>query len=443
MSADDGPSGNGNPYLGRSLDAVLKDRLRDLGLRNQDELTVMAKHRDPYRMEKYRAQAEWFGEQVAKVPHLPIHVRGLHYAAIDVPKPDGTIYTNTLKNSEWLGDQPAKAGRWLGVVPFTAIIDAKNDAPAIVYWQLPEPEVVLKVGTVSILPPDDLAPRAALEDFRGTQRYKLVVFAEKSAVAPVVGPIARRYGADAYFEAGEISDTHVYDIAARGAADGRTTVVFTFTDADPAGYWMPCVLARKLQALKENWFPDLSFRVQPVGLLPDQVKAIDAANPDDPLPSSPLKDGETRAGAWEAKFGIQQVELDAIATLRPKVLERIAAAGMRPFFDASLARRVFNARREWERVAQAALQEQLGDELLAQIRDDVEAKIADLKGLAAEVNKQLWVSTARVDLPPMPEIPDPVLGNGVPSPLVTSDLDYVDLTLALKARGAYSKGVTS
>jgi hypothetical protein len=429
---------NSNPYLGHSLDGILREHLITLGLRNMDELTVMAKHRDPYRQQKYQAQAEWFARQVAKVPHLPIHVRGLHYAAIGDLKPDLSPYRNTERDYAWMQDQPAKAGRWLGTVPFSAIVDQKNDPPRIAYHQPPaEPEAWIGVGGVRVSVPEDLAPEAILEEFRGTQPYRLVVFAEKSAVAAVVGPIARRYGADTYFEGGEISDTHLYDIAARGAADGRETVVFTFTDADPAGYWMPCVVARKLQALRENWFPEFSFRVQPVGLLPEQVEAINAAG--DPLPSSPLKEGEKRAGAWEEKFGIQQVELDAIATLRPDVLKRIATTGMRPFFDASLARRVWAARREWEKVAQAALEEQLGEEQLERIRAEAEEKVAELKDLAAEIDKKLMISTRGLELPVVPAVPDPVLRNGTPSPLVTSEMGFVDLTLALKARGAYAK----
>jgi hypothetical protein len=429
---------NGNPYLGHNLDELLKSELRALGLRNQDALTVMAKHRDPFRLEKYRPEAEWFAAQVAKVPQLPIHVRGCHYAAIGSTKPDGTTYANTDANAQWIGDRPAKAGRWLGTVPFEAIYDRKNDAPRIIHFDPVDPRPVIRVADVELYLPDDLAPRAALDDFRGTQECKLVVFVEKGAPSSILLPIAERFGCDAYISDGEISDTLVYDIAARGAADGRHVVIFTLSDCDPAGYWMPSTIGRKLQALRHNWFPGLSFEIQPLGLLPKQVEAINAADPSNPLPSSPLKEGEKRADAWTETFGIAQVELDAIV-LRPAVLRKLITDGMAPFFDPSLDRRVSEVRLEWEQHAQAALEEQLGEDVLDRLRAEVEAKVEEVAELVEEINGQLWVPTDGIALPDIPAIPEPV-ANGTPSPLASSDWGYVGLTRALQARAAYAKG---
>ena len=88
---------------------------------------------------------------------------------------------------------------------------------------------------------------------------------------------------------GQISDTYLHQIARDAAADGRPLVVFTFSDCDPAGYWdMPTAIGRKLQALKDLLFPTLEFKVVHAGLSPDQARDRD-------LPSSPLKEGESRA----------------------------------------------------------------------------------------------------------------------------------------------------
>src|SRR5687768_16511619 len=46
----------------------------------------------------------------------PVHVRGLHYAAIDTRLPNGAPYTNTEVSYAWMQDKPAKASRWLGLV---------------------------------------------------------------------------------------------------------------------------------------------------------------------------------------------------------------------------------------------------------------------------------------------------------------------------------------
>jgi hypothetical protein len=313
---------NGTP----SLHALLLERMAEAGLRNQTAMTVMAPHRDPYRMEKYRPEAEWLAESMERIDHRPVHIRGLHYAALGTELPNGTPYTNTEKAYEWMQNQPAKAARWLGLVPWTDIIDKKNDAPEVERFEPPDPTPHIQVAGVEIMFPADLAPTVQLDDFRAVQPFKLVIFAEKAAVAHVVLPLAERYGADTYLMAGEISDTHLHDMAAVGAEDGRPMMVLTLSDADPAGYWMPSTIAYKLGAHRDGWFPDLRFEVHPIGFLPEQVHAINSVN-GTPLPSSPLKEREKRAGAWERTFGIQQVELDAIATLRPDVLKKLVRDG--------------------------------------------------------------------------------------------------------------------
>jgi hypothetical protein len=65
--------------------------------------------------------------------------------------------------------------------------------------------------------------------------------------------------------------------------------MFTLSDCDPAGHQMPISIARKLQAFKDQFFPDLEFEVVPVALTPQQVEA-------EGLPSAPMKEGEKRSG---------------------------------------------------------------------------------------------------------------------------------------------------
>jgi hypothetical protein len=420
-----------------SLNTLLLERMAAAGIRSQKAATVMAPHRDPYRMEKYRPEAEWLAESIRRIEHRPVHVRGLHYAAIDTRLPTGNPYTNTEKSYEWMQDKPAKAARWLGLVPWTDIIDKKNDEPRVSRFEAPEPQPCIQLGSVEVEFPDDLAPTVWLSDYHAVQRFKLVIFAEKAAVEHVVAPLAERYGCDTYLMAGEISDTHLYRMAEVGAEDGRPMIVLTLSDADPAGYWMPSTIAYKLAALRDGWFPGLRFEVHPIGFLPEQVHAINANSPRC-LPSSPLKDGERRGGAWEQKFGIQQVELDAIATLRPDVLRTIVRDGIRSFYDDGLEDRVRAARGEWEVAAQAALEEQLGRDVLDRMRADAEAKLAGLCDLVDDLNHALWIDTARFLLPDPPPIPEPS-ANGVPSPLASSAMEFAEFIERLKARAAYAK----
>ena len=185
-----------------------------MGIRSQRAATIMAPHRDPYRMEKYRPEAEWLAASMERIENLPVHVRGIHYAAIGTKLPNGMPYMNLDANYVWLQDKPAQAARWLRVVPFTSIIDRKNDEPQIFRFERPHPERRILLGDIQLEIPDDLAPEVSLADFRGVQAYRVVLVSEKTAVVHVVKPIAERLGIDLYLETGEISNTHLHDMAA-------------------------------------------------------------------------------------------------------------------------------------------------------------------------------------------------------------------------------------
>ena len=418
------------------LNELLKQRMAEAGVKNQTAMTVMAPHRDPYRMEQHRPAAEWFTERMARIPYRPVHARGLHYSSLGTEKPDGSPYTNTDANETWM-NTASKAARWLGLMPWTDFHDKKNDAPTVTRFETPDPKPAILLGEVEISFPDDLAPEASLHDFRGIQPFKLVVLSEKAAVEHVLTPIAERYGIDVYVMGGEISDTHIHGMAEVGAEDGRPMRVLTLSDADPAGYWMPATIAYKLQAFKDGWFPDLDFEVHTVALSPTQVNEINRNG--SPLPGSPLKDGEKRAGAWEKAFGIEQVELDAIATLRPDVLRDMIRASVKPFYDSGLDDRVRATRREWEQAAQAVLEDQLGPDVLREMRVDAEAKLDGLQQQVDDLNEALWIDAGRFVLPDQPEIPAANV-NGSPSPLAGSGMGFAELVERLKARAAYSKG---
>jgi hypothetical protein len=56
---------------------------------------------------------------------------------------------------------------------------------------------------------------------------------------------------------------------------------------------------------------------------------------------------------------VEQTEIDALATLRPRDLEEIVTNAIGPYYDASLAARVAEAEREWQAAAQRALNDQI------------------------------------------------------------------------------------
>ena len=269
-------------------------------------------------------------------------------------KPDGEVYRNTDDDWMWLSEIAGKAARWLGYIPFERIIDNRNAEPIIHRKARVTPEAFVSIGLdVTIPDADDIEPMAD----RGTDsRQGKPTTSSSSARRLALRTFSSRsredMQADLYLPTGEISDTLVHLMAKDADDDGRPMVMFTLADCDPAGRQMPVSIARKLQALRDLLFPELQFEVVPVALTPDQVGELG-------LPSTPLKETEKRADRWREAFGVEQTEIDALATLRPDVLREIVERAFDPYFDRDLKKRVALAKDEWAEEAQDALDEQI------------------------------------------------------------------------------------
>ena len=189
--------------------------------------------------------------------------------------------------------------------------------------------------------------------------------------------------------------------------DGRPLVVFTVSDCDPAGHQMPVSIARKLQALRDLLFPSLRFEVVQAALTVEQVRDLD-------LPSTPLKETEKRADKWRAAFGVEQTEIDALATLRPDALREIVDRAFDPYFDRTLRARVSEAEEEWLVAAQAAMSEQIDDDLLSDLREQAAERLNELREEIDRINSQLHLAAAdHVTLPEI-EVPEPELDDDAP-----------------------------
>jgi hypothetical protein len=297
------------------LDAVIAERGCSL-----KDLTVLATQNDPFRVDtpaRHR-DGEWLAITARELGlgDRQIHLRGLHYMVLGRTKPDGTEYANTDADWLWLQGDCAKAARWLDYIPWGQIADQRNSPPEVREFEPPIPGAYLSTE-LHIEIPYDITPTLYTDDFRGTQPNKLVLFGEKSSLADVLSPIARDYEADLYLPTGEISDTLMHRMARVAALDGRPMVVLCFSDADPAGWQMPVSIGRKLQAFK-TLFPGMpEFAMYRVALTPQQVGEFG-------LPSTPLKDTEKRADRWRAAWGVEQTEIDALASLRPELLDQVA-----------------------------------------------------------------------------------------------------------------------
>ena len=245
----------------------------------------------------------------------------------------------------------------------------------------------------------------------------------------MLGSLAHGYDADLYLPSGELSDTQIHRMAKVGAEDGREMAVLVFADCDPAGYQMLVSIGHKLRALKESLYPSLSFRVLAPALTVEQVKEL-------ALPSTPLKETELRAEGWRERYGVEQTEIDALATLRPNMLREIVHEAVEPFFDSTLARRTDEARREWQSQAQARFDEQVNPEWLAELRARAELDLEALREKLQQI--EVGIDDLGVKLPAF-RVPEPVAGDLEPPALVSSDMSLLDAIRALRARKRYAE----
>jgi hypothetical protein len=426
---------NGHGVLRRVLEAAYEEY--DY---SRADLTVLSVRVDPYRLDTDAGHRDgaWAAKQLnaAFGKNRRTHWRGLHYAIVargNVRKPDGEFYRNTDSDWEWLLNVAAKSARWLGYIPFERIGDNRNAEPMLKRKARVMPNAWLSVG-LNIDVPDvaEINPLPVASGFVGRQAFIFVIFGEKGSLLEVLEPLARKYEADLYLGSGEISDTHLHMIAKDAAEDGRPLVVFTLSDCDPAGHQMPVSIARKLQALRDLLFPTLRFEVVPVALTVGQVREFD-------LPSTPLKETEKRASRWRNAFGVEQTEIDALATLRPDVLRDIVDNAFSSYFDTSLSQRVEEAKARWLEDAEEVISNQINDEVLSELREQASLHLGELRDEIDHINEQIQLATDAVTLPEI-EVPQPEVEQEVErQALIKFDHSWIEQTLALIAHKSYGK----
>jgi hypothetical protein len=415
------------------LRAQLEVAAAEMGCPMKD-MTVLAPQNDPFRVDtpaRHR-DGEWLAATARDLGlgDRRIHLRGLHYMVLGRPMPDGSEYVNDADHWEWLQGDAAKAARWLGYIPLDQITDQRNAAPVIRTRDADGVRAYLTTELdVSIPEAWELQPRVDVDGFDGVQPYRLALTGEKSSLADVLGPVADRYGADLYLPTGEISDTQVYLMAKAAQEDGRPLVVLYFADCDPAGWQMGISVARKLQAMKLLLPKMPDFELYRVALTPGQVQEYG-------LPSTPLKATERRADPWRAAMGVQQTEIDALASLRPDLLRQLADAAIAPFYDRTLDQRVLEACGRWLDEAQEAVDRAAGAEQLQAIRDAAADQLENMRRQIIELNAALRIDPGDIELPPY-QIPRPVLTGEPPEPLIDSRIEFGEQCQRLIASKAY------
>jgi hypothetical protein len=424
------------------LRSVLERAREEAGC-SLSELTALSAQVDPYRLDTPAGHRDgaWLAKQLDDGigKQRRIHWRGLHYVLVSsaspIVKPDGEVYRNTEDDWLWMSGIAGKSARWLGHIPFDRITDNRNAAPIIHRKARVTPQAFVSIGLdVTVPDVDDIEPRPFAEGFEARQAYCFAIFGEKASLEDVLLPVAQAHQADLYLPTGEISDALVHLIAKDANDDGRPLVMFTVADCDPAGRQMPVSIGRKLQAFHDLLYPDLRFEVVPIALEPEQVRDLD-------LPSTPLKETEKRSSRWRAAFGIEQTEIDALATLRPDALRDIVERAFDPYTDRDLDERVLQARLDWEQRAEDALAEQIDPEHLEALRSEAGGRLAELEDAVADINERLRMAAGdHFTLPPI-EVPQPEIDTDAQrQALVSFDDDWAAATRALIARKAYGGG---
>ena len=316
------------------------------------DMTVLSPKNDPFRRDTRDGHVE--GQWVAE--HLRsrrVHQRGFHYLLVvagNVVKPDGSIYRNTDEDSDWL-QNAVRTARWLKYVPFDQFNDERNEEPFVYVpaGNVPGEGYLTLPAGIELPLVFDGAPRVIASRATTAQPYRLVMFGEKSSLRDVLLPIAQDVGTELLLPTGETSDVMIYNMAARAAEDGRPTKVVYFSDFDPSGWQMPVSVSVKLLALRYLYFPNLDIELHRAALTVEQVRRLG-------LPSTPLKHTERRGDKWRARWGHEQTEIDALATVRPAELDRIARAALAPFYDPTLAQRNAAWAARWCRAAEQRLE---------------------------------------------------------------------------------------
>ena len=397
-------------------------------------LTVLSDPVDPFRMDTpaNHARARWLADAMNRKigPDATIHNRGLHYILLGEIKPNGEKYVNNADDFEWL-EKTSNYARWLGYIDFNRITDERNAAPVIRLWKPTQPTPYVSVDfDVQVPDASDLEPYIWLDGFNGKQQFHLALIGEKSSLGDVLGSVAEKYQADLFLPTGCLSNTLIYQLAKNAATDGRPLVVLYFADCDPGGWNMAVEVSRKLQAFKISHFPELQWECHRAGLTPDQVRQFN-------LPTSVIKETEKRGESWTAATGVEQTEIDALATLQPDLLRRIAEDAIAPFYDKTLTSRVEIAKWEWREAAQAAIDEQAGAHI-EQLRADAAELLIQKREEIKAIMDTVRIDVGGFDIPRVPDIPPAEIAwRDQPMPLCASAWDFAEQCRALKADKAY------
>ncbi|WP_433988651.1 hypothetical protein [Sulfitobacter sp. TBRI5] len=367
-----------------------------------------------------------------------LHSRGAHYGlmTLEVKKTNGQTYRNTDADANWLNDA-IKASKWLGYIPFDCMRDQRHASPLI---RPPAGHHVSVSAALDISIPDADELEPQIRVYRETdtplhlmaQPYTLILVGEKSSLEPIFTHLADKFGAAVFIFTGDGSDGLIYEMAKMIDDHGKPAVISYCSDFDPSGFAMPKAVGWKLHLMREIGLMEQEVITLPTALSYEQCVEHD-------IPSTPIKATDKRAAAWRARWGREQSEIDALATLNPQVLIDAIEADFSPYFDPTLKSRVYETVRSYERRETQRLHDAIGDEEMEAMRGQFDAKLSEIAKQVAELEEAMSISADEVDgFEPEPfELPAAVLnGQPISDPLTGVGWDWLDIHNRMQARKA-------
>jgi hypothetical protein len=244
------------------------------------------------------------------------------------------LFANTSKNYDRLGNIMTDA-RLAGLVDWDAIEDRTRNIVKNSHWDNPK----------SII--DACADSFQLDKWKG-QRYMPEVWVEKQALAGVIESVARRLDVTSFACRGYPSASEMWAASQRlirYCLAGHRPVIIHLGDHDPSGVDMTRDIHDRLKLFMEHHGYEGGPRVDRIALTMAQVEEYSP-------PPNPARTTDARFAAYQAQFGDESWELDA---LDPPTLIRLiesAVAGYRD--DAKFEKRTRLERKNKRQLAKAA-----------------------------------------------------------------------------------------
>jgi hypothetical protein len=356
----------------------------------QGDLIALSPRNDPFLCgaPAQERDAKWFADLWrTHFKGTKIHIRKMHYTTMTAIMPTYNIvkmnkktgkkelverkYEGSKKDWNYMLEA-SKFARYMGLVPYDAIIDQKNESSTN-FQTWPKENVDKNLEAIDSSDFKNVVTRALGNMFNPHLQMGVVmeIWIEKSSQNHIIKPLAAEFGMNTVVCEGETSITMAHEFMQRIAVYRKRTgikkfIVWYISDFDPAGRSMPKAFARKIEFMVYNnlklkyGITDAEIKIDLVAVTANHVKQYN-------LPTAPIDDEKLKNPAYKKRtekfyklYGVRGiVELEALEALYPNSLKTMLYKRINIFYDMD----VTNKLREWQKKI---------DELVQRAVDDVD-----------------------------------------------------------------------